>query len=98
MIDGHLSEGIVVEIVAVIQHRVEVLVNIVELLQGQTPVALPVMSSSTVNFEPHSLHLVDVEVTVVIFSAEGGHSLMSSLNLVIFQHVLARVGVQVPIS
>lgn len=93
-----LSHGVMVEVVAVLHNRINMLDNILELLHRLSHLSHPVVSISTVDFVPHGLHLVHVEVAGVILLTEHSHSDVCSLYIINLEEVLGAESIEVSIS
>jgi len=97
-VDSYLSERVVVEIITIIQHRVQVYVDELEHLQGLPELLEAVVSLAALDFEPHCLHLMHIQISVCVFFAEHSHDLMGFLHFVNFEKVFGMDCIKVAIG
>jgi len=75
------------EIKLILINLIKVLLDIVEVLQSQAQVALSKLGGATFSFEPHALHIMDIETFLTLVFAEKSHSFLGLFNLVISDQV-----------
>uniref|UniRef100_A0A7S3FXT6 Uncharacterized protein n=1 Tax=Strombidium rassoulzadegani TaxID=1082188 RepID=A0A7S3FXT6_9SPIT len=85
------------EVVAVVQHGLQVMVDEREELERLAVVAQAVVRHSPVELVPHRLHHVHVQHAVVVLLAEERHRLLRLVKLIVLEHELGGVGIQVSV-
>lgn len=85
--ESKLANGVEVEIELVLIDLVKVLLNVVEILESKSEVALSQMAFAALNFVPHALHVVDVESVIALVLGEESHGVFGLLELVNSDHV-----------
>lgn len=76
VIDRALSECIVMEVPAILKHAVKVPFDVLEVLQGKSIFPKSVVGETTMDFVPHCLHLVNVELAVTVLATERCHNVV----------------------
>ena len=98
LVEGALSQRVIVELDAVFYDGLEVSLDVGELLKRLPVLTATVVGVPTVDLEPDRLHLVDVELSGSVFLAPKGHAVVSLLDLVDLEHILAAQRVEVPVA
>lgn len=64
--EGELADGIEVEIELILVDLIEVTLDVVEVLEGESQMALAKVRLAALNFVPHALHIMNVQCLMVI--------------------------------
>ena len=70
----------------------------VELFEGMSELSSSKVCQTTLVLEPHRLHLVDINLSVIVIAAEHFHRGVSLLNFVYLEQILGALRVEVAIS
>jgi len=92
-LQGVLANGVQVVVVLAIDHRLDVALDMVEILHGLSVLVHPQVALSKVHLEPHGLHFVDARL-IPARAEEEVHSVLCLLQHINFGHLLAAKSVK----